>query len=453
MKISFSVFAGLCLCVLLALPVSAQESIWIEDSGTCNISSVSVPVWSYNDNTALSSFTLTVQYDHLVLNFVDCQAGLPLSDWQTVSCTESPVGTLNIIASAGTGTSVPLYTETVLVDLNFDYPAGVTVTGSPLVLAATGGDLSGFSTTDGSFSWHDGCGIALSSETGCIDPVTVMVSLTNSSPVNTLYAEIDYDNTMLEFTGSTRTGLTNDWTLITAYEVVGSEGTIIITGSTDYGGSEIISGSSGDLIELAFDVTCASCTEDQTSSLVVQDTGNDLIGYTSTDGVFTYHCGTPAPPAVIVGDSSHHHMISVPINIDNAPNAVDAFVFNLTYDDSVLEYINCHRGDLTTGFEEVDGNVIVPGVVTMGGYDPDPIAAGSTGTLAYANFNVICSSCSGGDTSIIEIGNLLDDLEHWETQSGVFTYLDAPPIPSTSVFGILMMMLSVSIWIGLNRNR
>jgi len=438
--------------------VDAQDTIWIEDFGICNSSTIQIPVWSYNETALLSTMGLNLAFDDSLLTFVDITAGISIADWPTLTCTESAPGDLTIYGTTGgTGTAVPQYTEDVLFYVNFTCTSCTAGDTSTFLFSLLTDDLVGYTTTDGSFTWYDNCGLSVSSASGCINPVQITVSLSNTNPVDSIHLTLDYDTSMLEYVSAAPTDLTSDWIFITGFEVTGSEGVIVIAGSTAYGGTPIAPASSGDLVDLTFNVTCSGCVEDATSSLTVSSTGEDLAYYTTSDGLFTYHCGTPGPAAIIVGDGSGLHLdiVTIPVLFDNSPNDVDAFLFDLIYDSDALTFNDFSRGDLTAGFSEsnVGANVTSTGVLTIGGYDTTAIPAGSTGTLIFLEFEVNCSSCSPYETSNLEATNLQDDLLNWETDNGTFTFLPPPPIPSMGFWGIGLLLIGISVLTGNKRKR
>ncbi len=121
-------------------------------------------------------------------------------------------------------------------------------------------------------------------------------------------------------------------------------------------------------------------------------------------------------------------LITVLITIDNPDTLVDSFGFDLAIDSVMLTLDSCERGDLATGFDFFDCSELNPDLIRVGGFDLDgEIPAGSSGTLALLHFNVTCGSCVEGDTSTLELRNLVDDIVGWNTMNGTFTYYCPTP--------------------------
>ncbi len=426
----------------MAGPVRAQQALWIEDLGICNTSSIQVPVWFYNGSTTLNTVEFHLGFDDSLLSFVDVTPADITADWDTMSGVESGPGDLTVTAAAGTGSPVMVYTEDILVYVIFTCTACVPGSTSWLNLSLPGGDLTGFSTINGSFTWYDNCGISLPDLTGCTDPMQYPVSLANTAPVNDLVIEIQYDPAMMSYNTFTQTGaFTADWVYFTCFEQTGSPGTIVILGSTAYGGTPIPAAASGDLVQLIFDITCSGCQENDMSSLIFTNLDGDLSDYTSTGGSFTYQCGTPGPDTLLVGDvtAAPPQTVYLPISLDNSPNAVGAFGLDLTFCTDMLRFDGCAPGDLTASFEMIDGFESSSGIVTVGGYDETAIPAGSSGTIAVLEFTITCYDCQNNDTCVLQAMNLVDDIEHWETRDGTFTFY-APVVPAVSGLGLGLLL-------------
>ncbi len=118
-------------------------------------------------------------------------------------------------------------------------------------------------------------------------------------------------------------------------------------------------------------------------------------------------------------------LITVPITIDNPDTQLRAFGFDLAIDSAMLTLDSCEPGDLATDFDFFDCSELNPDLIRVGGFDPDGIPAGSSGTLALLHFTVTCGSCTESDTSTLEPQNLLDDIAGWNVVNGTFTY--CPP--------------------------
>ncbi|MEW5735482.1 MAG: PKD domain-containing protein [Thermodesulfobacteriota bacterium] len=121
--------------------------------------------------------------------------------------------------------------------------------------------------------------------------------------------------------------------------------------------------------------------------------------------------------------------VTFTVGIVSAPNPVNGFIADVTYDPAVLEYKSGKAGNLITpgsGLFIVNGvcSACVPGQMTarIGGALPTtPIPLGATGSLATLTFTVI--GC--GDFTL-QIPTLKDDLVGWTTGEGSFSCETAP---------------------------
>jgi hypothetical protein len=114
--------------------------------------------------------------------------------------------------------------------------------------------------------------------------------------------------------------------------------------------------------------------------------------------------------------------VSFNVWVDQAPNDVGAFSFDVTYDPEVLAYKNKVQGELLGSF--VFNAVDRGNRVQVAGFSAKEFVAGSSGRLVTLEFEVK----NPGDTELA-IENLVDHVASWSVQSGFFAF--APP-PSTA---------------------
>ncbi len=110
--------------------------------------------------------------------------------------------------------------------------------------------------------------------------------------------------------------------------------------------------------------------------------------------------------------------VTFTVSVKAAPNAVNAFGFDLVYDAGVLRYKKSGRGSLVQkNFSFFGVNEISPGRVRVGGMEIDKnrIEKGAGGTLVDLTFEVI-----GSGKSDIKITSLKDNLKNWSIQNGHF---------------------------------
>jgi hypothetical protein len=130
---------------------------------------------------------------------------------------------------------------------------------------------------------------------------------------------------------------------------------------------------------------------------------------------------TPPPPP-----PSDDNVIHIGVNTNSGGNGanvifevrivgntglIDAFGLDLTFDPNMFVYVNTSSGDLTGSWGAIDGNVVSPGRVRVGGWGgANAIPIGSTGSIVKITLRVNCGSCTGGESSQVCIGSFTDDI-------------------------------------------
>ncbi|MCP4110943.1 MAG: hypothetical protein GY749_36380 [Desulfobacteraceae bacterium] len=114
--------------------------------------------------------------------------------------------------------------------------------------------------------------------------------------------------------------------------------------------------------------------------------------------------------------------VSVPVRIQNAPDAFDSVGFEIAYDSSVLTYTGFEKeGTLAENFDQFDVSEISAGVVRCGGFrTSSEIPAGTGSDLVYLKF-AVSSDCN---ESKLELSGLKDDIKSWAASSGCFRPAD-----------------------------
>ncbi len=114
--------------------------------------------------------------------------------------------------------------------------------------------------------------------------------------------------------------------------------------------------------------------------------------------------------------ASKGETVSFTVSVNNAPNQVAAFGFDIVFDPAVLEYKNYEKGSLVqSGFSFFDANEISEGHLRIGGLDfgGSPMQQGSTGVLVLLTFTVIDNkSCD------LAFSELKDDFKTWGSENG-----------------------------------
>ena len=261
------------------------------------------------------------------------------------------------------------------------------------------------------------------------EEVIVDVSL-DSSPVavDAIGLELNYDASVLTYVSCEAGDLTSGWVVIDCAE--NTPGTITLGG---FNPTPIAAGTSGSIARLRFQVNCGSCVDGDQSQIEPSNATDDVSGMTLCCGTFSYvgagggGCDALCTgPGVVVGDASgsNGNEIIVDVSLDSSPVDVDAIGLDLNYDTSVLTYVSCEAGDLTSGWVVIDCAENTPGTITLGGFNPSPIAAGTSGSIARLRFQVDCATCVAGDESPLEPTNATDDVASMTLCCGTFTYIE-----------------------------
>ena len=110
--------------------------------------------------------------------------------------------------------------------------------------------------------------------------------------------------------------------------------------------------------------------------------------------------------------------VNVPVKINNAPNEVSAFGFDITYDPKILTYKDFTKGTLIENFDYFDVYLISDGLLRCGGFtDDNAIAKDGSGNLVCLNFDVAENAAK----SKVELTALEDDISTWTASSGCFS--------------------------------
>ena len=104
------------------------------------------------------------------------------------------------------------------------------------------------------------------------------------------------------------------------------------------------------------------------------------------------------------------------VKVQDAPNDVRAFGFDVVYNPEILDYQEAETfaGDLVANFDRFGTNLIAPGRVRVGGFEAgdDLILTGVSGIVVKFEFNVIKpESCT---VSPMKIVSQKDYIESWE---------------------------------------
>ena len=282
--------------------------------------------------------------------------------------------------------------------------------------------------------------IFITDYTGCNGEVfQIDVNLTNpNTEVRAFGMDILFDNTMIDFNSCVAGELIDTWPFFSCSVV--APGVLRVGGFYSIG---IPVGSSGIIAELTFQVNCPGCMEGNTTLLEPTNLVDEIVGFDVMDGMFTYSCvstATPQPTYTATPTNDQiwagaavgctDDILQIPVVIDNPDSGLDSFGFDLTYCTDMIEFISCDPGTLTTGWSFFDCSEIAPGQLRTGGFNLDPIAPGSLGSMAVFSFRVTCGLCMEGDQCDLLLENLVDGLGVFNPSSGLFTFTCIPtPTP------------------------
>jgi outer membrane protein assembly factor BamB len=126
--------------------------------------------------------------------------------------------------------------------------------------------------------------------------------------------------------------------------------------------------------------------------------------------------------------------IEIPVRIQNAPNTVSSFGFNVIYDSTILEYTGLKKAELTGDFS-TGAKVVSQGELLVGGYYTGPeifgIPQGASGDVVLLKFMV--KGGTDGSCYLLAMGNLTDDIKQFTSSDGYFCIKDMTPPEITCV--------------------
>lgn len=134
-----------------------------------------------------------------------------------------------------------------------------------------------------------------------------------------------------------------------------------------------------------------------------QSTAPD-INYSPDDNTLLISC---SPVSGGTGTS-----VVLMISVMGNTKEITSFGLEMTFDPAVFKYQSTRKSDLTASWAAVDGNEASPGLVIIGGFmgSGTPVPAGSSGSLAIVNIEVIYDGDDNGFSRQISIENYKDDI-------------------------------------------
>ena len=259
------------------------------------------------------------------------------------------------------------------------------------------------------------------------DTVTHVVRIQNApNMVDSLGCEVKYDPTYLRYIGCTRGGCVTNFDFFSCTEP--STG-IIRIGGFEAGNDVIPQGASCTLVELQFEVIAGepgTCV-----TLTLQNLVDDFAGWTTSHGCFCIRgCGDGCEEDdsgsldIKGARGCTGSMITHWVRIQNAPNEVKTFGFEIGYPKDALTYKGYIRGGCVVDFDQFDCRNPEPGRLICGGYEimQDYIHPGETCDVVGLQFEVnINSECCTPDSCwTLDFTALYDQVEGWGTSHGCF---------------------------------
>ncbi|MBN1154335.1 T9SS type A sorting domain-containing protein [candidate division KSB1 bacterium] len=139
-----------------------------------------------------------------------------------------------------------------------------------------------------------------------------------------------------------------------------------------------------------------------------------------SDGYFTIDCEQSLQGHIYVSDANgcKGEDINVDIRIDGNPDPIEAFGLVFTYCPDKLTVVNAEAVDLTKDFQFFEYNVLTPGNLNIGGFNATGIPANSAGVVARVKLHI--KECQEGETCVLSVKNMVDDLESFIVHNGTF---------------------------------
>ncbi len=117
-------------------------------------------------------------------------------------------------------------------------------------------------------------------------------------------------------------------------------------------------------------------------------------------------------------------MVSVTVSIQNSPNEVTCFGFDVAYDSDTLEYTGYDKGGCVEDFFYFGCNEIEPGTLRCGGYEAlqNTVDQDDYCSVVHLEFVVIEENCHTAlDGTEVSLKGLVDDIASWTATSGCFS--------------------------------
>jgi PKD repeat protein len=109
-------------------------------------------------------------------------------------------------------------------------------------------------------------------------------------------------------------------------------------------------------------------------------------------------------------------LVTIPVRINDAPNDVSAFGFELVFVPEMLTFKGFEKGALAEDLDFFNVKLISDGVLRCGGVKNKGILKGASGSVLFAQFEIIQTE----PPTKLSLQGLTDDMANWTTSPGCF---------------------------------
>jgi PKD repeat protein len=119
---------------------------------------------------------------------------------------------------------------------------------------------------------------------------------------------------------------------------------------------------------------------------------------------------------VAAGIGAPGGLVSIPVRINNAPNDVSAFGFELVYNPEMLSFKSFKKGALAENLDFFNVQLVKDGMLRCGGVKNKGIQNGASGSILFVQFEIIQTE----PATKLSLQGLADDMANWSTSHGCF---------------------------------
>jgi PKD repeat protein len=109
-------------------------------------------------------------------------------------------------------------------------------------------------------------------------------------------------------------------------------------------------------------------------------------------------------------------LVKIPVRINDAPNDVSAFGFEIIYDPEMLAFKSFEKGALAEDLDFFNAQLIEDGLLRCGGVKNKGILKGASGSIVLVQFEIKQTE----PATKLSLKGLTDDMTNWTTSSGCF---------------------------------